>query len=351
MKRFLLLCKRQLLQPVFLILCLALPVCCLLIQKLEQDSDAALCIGLFADTADELTSACFSELTANHGSLTFRIYSEEETMKQDVAANALDCAYTFDNELRTHLLEKNYKNRIVCYTSSSTIMDDLSREVVFAALFRHFGKDIVLTYTDETDLFAAPQESKALRRIAALYDDYLTGEEVFSLQYQYLNQVSSEELSVEELNSEELTSDESPSAVTMPVRGLIAVLLFISGLTGGVTYLNDREKKLPVSATCSIVIPLLFMAASSLFTLWLTNEAGNLLSELSILALYMTSIVIFVRLLLVIIKRPVWLSASIPVFTLGSLLFCPIFFNLGAILPFFKIMEKLFLPYYYLLLS
>lgn len=334
--QFLLLCKRQGKQTGFLLLCLALPIFCLLIRNLERHSDSSLCIGLFADTQDDLLSSCFSELTSSDGSLRFLLYDQEESMKQDVASGTLDCAYTFPPSLRTLLLEQNYKKCITCYTSSSTILDDLSQEIVFAALFRHFGKDIVLHYTNQTDFFPTPQKSRALRKISSLYSTYLEGEEVFSLQYQYLNQSASEE---------------SPDAVVMPVRGLIAVLLFISGLSGGVSFLKDQEQKLRVSAICSIIVPLLFMSCSAFLTLCLTKEAGNLLSELCLLFCYLVSIVIFVRLLVNITKKPAWLCASIPVFTLGSLLFCPIFVNLGAISPFFHVMEKLFLPYYYLLLS
>lgn len=339
MKRFLLLCKRQLIQPVFLLLCLFLPFSCLFVRKLEQDSASSLYIGLYAKEPDALTDACFSELKDNSKSLVFQIYTDEEMMRNDVAKAALDCAYAFDKGFHARLLEKDYKNSITCYVSASTVMDDLSREVVFSALFRVFGEDIAVTYAGRAGIFETEQAETAVQKIAELYHNYAEGQEVFSLDYQYLNTLAEE------------PSNSAPSAITMPVRGLIAVLLFISGLAGGVTCLSDHEKKLTVSSIYSISIPMLFMAASSLVTLWLTKEAGSFIKELTALLLYMLLILLFVRLLLVIIKKPALLSASIPVFALGSLIFCPIFINLGAVLPFFSVMEKLFLPYYYLLLS
>lgn len=339
MRRFILLCKRQLTQPVFFLLCLLLPASCLFVRNLERHSATSLCIGLYAAEPDELTSACFADLSAGNrrNALSFQIYTDTKAMRNDVANGSLDCAYAFGRAFYAQLLEKNYKKLITCYVSDSSIMEDLSREVVFASLFRILGEDIVVSYAEDADIFAGKQEAIALRKISALYDKYNKGEEVFSLNYQYLD-----------------THTEEPvisSYVAMPVRGLIAVLLFISGLTGGVSYLADREKKLPVCAAHCILIPLLFMGISACITLWLTDEAGNCWHELFALMAYLFLILVFVRLLLLFIKKPALLSASIPVFALGSLIFCPIFINLGAILPFFAIMEKLFVPYYYLLMA
>ena len=142
----------------------------------------------------------------------------------------------------------------------------------------------------------------------------------------------------------------SPTATAMPIRGFIAVLLLVSGLAGGVTWLNDKECKLPVSAICSISIPLLFMSISAILTLFLTEEAHSFRKEIGIFFIYLLLLIIFVRLLLLFIKNPTILTVSIPVLTLGSLIYCPIFVNLGTLMPFFRIIEKLFPPYYYLLL-
>lgn len=338
MKRFLLLCKRQLMQPVFLLLCLFLPVSCLLIKNLEHDSRSSLRIGLYTEEADKFTAAVFSDLTSDNSSIAFDLYSDRTSMIEGVARNDLDCAYAFESGLHTKLLENDYKNSITCYISPSTIMKDLSREVVFSAIFRQTGSDIAVSYITDSALFDSAQ-NHAIDEISALYAEYLNGKEVFSLNYQYLNTLAEE------------PTDTVTSAAVMPVRGFIAVFLFISGLAGGITWLSDREEKLPVSALCSILIPLLFMSVSSCLTLFLTGEAGNWLKELAALSLYLFLILVFVRFLLLFIKKPDILSSSIPVLTLGSLIFCPIFINLGAVLPFFKIMEKFFLPYYYLILS
>lgn len=364
MKRFLLLCKRQFLQPTFLLLCLLLPISCTLISRLEQDSSAAIRIGLYAEAPEAFTDACFLELTSSQEALSFEVFSDEEMMCELVMRGELDCAYCFAKDFHTRLLHNDYKKSILCYTSSGTLMKALSTEVVFSAVFKQLGDDILNGYVENADFSFSRKDNVTEKRLSTLYEKYLSGEQVFSLEYRYLDSFgasgSSQHNSISgylgatgtstPTDTSALTGT-STSAVTMPVRGLIAVFLFISGLSGGVIWLQDRERKLPVSALSTILIPLLFMGISSCITLLLTNEAGHWGWELFSLILYVLLILSFVRTLLIIIKRPVILSASIPVLTLGSLIFCPIFINLAALLPVFDIMEKFFLPYYYLLLS
>lgn len=330
MTRFFILCKRQLTQPVFLLLCLILPAACLFIRNLEQNSRSSLTVGLYTEAADSFLNAVFSDLVSDSRSIVFQIYTDKNRLIEQTARNEIDCAYDFDKILYTKLCENNYKNSVTCYVSPSTIMSELSREIIFAALFRRFGEHIAVSYIEEARL---PDTE-----ISALYQNYLNGDEVFSLNYQYLSTI-------------EKTPDTAPASAAMPVRGFIAVLLLVSGLSGGVTWLSDRERKLPVPALSAILIPLFFMSVSSVVTLLLTKEAGNLIKELTALGIYLMMILIFVRLLLFVIKKPSVLAAVIPVLTLGSLIFCPIFISLGAVLPFFGIMQRLFLPYYYLLIT
>lgn len=349
MTRFFLLCKRQLLQPSFLLFCFLLPVISLIAAYLSQAPSPSLSIGLYKEkeTGTALTSSdaalidnIFSTLskTNTNGSYTFQIYSDKNTMLNQVANNQIDCAYIFPSDLHTKLLKNNYKNCITCYRSPSTLMAELSRETIFAVLFYEIGNDIALDYMKEACIFSSAQQ-KALQDFSVLYENYKTSNKVFSIDYQYLNTLSA--------NSPTKTP---PSTITMPVRGFIAILLFISGLSGGITSLSDKKNKLPVSNIATILIPLIFMALSSFLSLLLTGEIKNWGKELVILGIYGLLILLFIQFLLFFIKKPEVLAASIPFFTFGSLIFCPILVNLSTAIPFFRIMEKFFIPYYYLVL-
>ena len=128
MTRFFLLCKRQLLQPSFLLFCFLLPVISLIAASLSQGPSPSLTIGLYKETGTALTSAdtalidnIFSTLskTNTNGSYTFQIYSDKNIMLNQVASNQIDCAYIFPSDLHAKLLKNNYKNCITCYPCPS----------------------------------------------------------------------------------------------------------------------------------------------------------------------------------------------------------------------------------------
>lgn len=183
MKRFCLLCKRQLKQPIFLFLCLLLPFSCLLVSHLEQNSSSAVRIGLLAEAPDAFTAAVFSDLCSNTRSITFDVFSDEEQMRTEVMRGNLDCAYQFCADFHTRLLDDNYKKTILCYTSSGTMMKALSEEVVFSSIFKQLGADILADYA----LSVTATKDIPLTRLSDLYQKYLYGEQVFSLSYEYLD--------------------------------------------------------------------------------------------------------------------------------------------------------------------
>lgn len=347
MTRFLLLCKRQLTQPFFLLFCLLLPLSCALVSHLEASSSSGIRIGLFAREPESYTDALFSRLCSETSALSFEVFSDEEQMCSQVMCGALDCAYSFGEDFHEHLLNGSYKKSILCYTTSGTLMKDLSREVIFSTLFQQLGVDLLTGYAKASSFPLFGENNVPEEYLSALYEKYLYSEQVFSLRHDYSDRPAE---NIPDAGASD-SSTSASSAVTMPVRGLIAVFLFVSALSGGVVWLQDKENKLNVSAVADIAIPLLFMTFSSCAALALTAQARHWGEELFVLVLYCLLLCGFVRVLLLFIKRPVILSASIPVFVLGSLIFCPIFINLAALLPFFRFMEKLFLPYYYLVLS
>lgn len=66
------------------------------------------------------------------------------------------------------------------------------------------------------------------------------------------------------------------------------------------------------------------------------------------MALYALAVSVFSMALGAILKTPEALGAAIPFFIIGSLVFCPVFFDAERLLPGLGQAGRLFLPYYYL---
>lgn len=160
------------------------------------------------------------------------------------------------------------------------------------------------------------------------------------------------------------TGTAAPSPGLFPVRGLTAVFLFITGLYSAVTAAEDSRRglftPLPVRLrlSCrfaSLAAPVALAALSGLSAVLLSGGPGissggaaAILPEAAAMALYALAVSVFSMALGAILKTPEALGAAIPFFIIGSLVFCPVFFDAERLLPGLGQAGRLFLPYYYL---
>ncbi len=334
--RFYILCKRQLKNPFFLVLLFGFPLFALGIHTLEKnplEKSDTISIAIYCENPDTFTQNCLEELT--HIS-SFHFYKAESlsSLEAQVSSGYAECGYVFPDNFHAILLNGNPKRQITLYTSPSTLFASLSKEVVFACIFRSFAKDIGISYIKTSPIFDSIREN-AIPMFSLQYQSYLNGTEdtpLFHLIYETIS----------------TTKPVPPTFVPMPIRGIFAVLLFINALTATIQTLEDKRKKLPISLFSSIAVSFLFLTLSGWFTLCLTKNYTSFLQESLTALFYFTLLYIFCSLFSYLCKNTSFITASIPFFALGSIIFCPIFINLSSFLPIFSILEKFFLPYYYI---
>lgn len=341
--RFFLLTKRQLKNPAFILLLLLLPVLSFFISRTENSdtSENGYRIALYAAGRDSFTEDLFSKLSASSSSVfSFYCTADEAAAVEDVVSGQAEFAYIFPADYTASFLSGNYRRKIKVYRSPSSLPAALPHEVVFAAIFETLGDEIAFHYIEETASFKEllPVFSTAL---PPLYHRLSEGSSLFAADYETLASAGAEN-----------STGKEPS-VSFPVRGLLSVLLFTSGLCGGVTLLQDRQKKLPVSgvfSVCPIIVPVFLLLLSGYLSLMLSGNLKEPFLELVLLLFYLVLIAAYVRVLCFFLKGSFWLTAAIPAFTLASLIFCPVFMDISTLLPAASLLEKLFPPYYYLML-
>lgn len=337
--RFYILCKRQLKNPFFLFLLFGFPLFGLGIHTLEKNSQEksdTISIAIYCENPDTFTQNCLEELT--HIS-SFHFYKAESlaSLETQVSSGYAECGYVFPNNFHSILLNGDLKRQITLYTSPSTLFASLSKEVVFACVFRSFAKDMAISYIKTSPIFDSIREN-AIPMFSLQYQSYLNGTEDTSLFH----------LTYETISAAKEPNTIPPTFVPMPIRGIFAVLLFINTLTATIQTLEDKRKKLPISLFSSIAVSFLFLTLSGWFTLCLTKNYTSFLQESLTALFYFTLLYIFCIFFSHLSQNTSFLTASIPFFALGSMIFCPIFINLSSFLPIFSILEKFFLPYYYI---
>ncbi len=338
---FILSCKRQLKHGFFIMMMILLPVLSYSVQQLEKKDSGKIVIAVFTEE-DGIAVNIIEKLMAQEGMFEFYQCESQQKLEEDVAARRAECGYVFKAGLKEKLDNKKFKRSIEIYSAPSTITAKLSQEVVFSSLIEVYGEDILEQYVKEDQIFSLLPVEEVWRDMKEQYKKYQNNGSTFSFQF--------ETLSTKRIEA-------GSGKIVFPVRGMVAVYLFVIGLFSAVTLSQDEKKGLfiPVPANLRLVCklaamlaPVLLAGASGLAAIFVTGNGATISKEVLALSGYLIFIIIFAYLCKIVFKNPVTLCSLIPFFILGSFVFCPVFIDAAKWIPAVKILRHLFLPYYYL---
>lgn len=354
---FLLSCKRYGKRISFLLILLLLPCIMALLGAMAGDQPREIRIAIYVqDGQEEHLGGRLAKSLINRkpedGMFRFYLCEEEQQLRDDVASRRAECGYVIEKDLEDKLNRHDFKRSITVYSAPSTVTARLSTEVVFSVMMELYDRNLLEDYVEHGELFDAigeagsPLRTEAAKKSGELYDAWMDSGRTFHFEY----------ASLDAQGDAKAFAIPAASAV-FPVRGLVAVCLFIVGLYGAVTAGTDAEKglfqplpyrdRIPCRIAC-IAGPVCMAAVSGLLAVWLGGNNQGILKELAAMGSYVILVVAFSSLLGAICRKPQILCCLIPFFAIGSLIFCPVIVDAGKYLPVLKTVGKLFLPYYYL---
>ena len=210
---------------------------------------------------------------------------------------------------------------------------------------------LLADYVAENELFAplgAPggeAREEAAVQVRELYEKWLGNGSTFRFQYQFQGR-----------EGENMDFDGGQTDV-FPVRGLVAVYVFITGLYGAVVMCGDEERGLflPLSygyripcRVASMAAPAVMVSISGLLALWAGGVMTSFPREAAAMAGYCCVVIASAWILRLVCRRPQVLCCIIPFLLIGSLVFCPVFVDAGRFFPGLDQVGRLFPPWYYL---
>ncbi len=350
-------CKRYLHRISFLIILLLLPVGAFFIRGTEKREGIEIRIAVCVEEAEgafpeedgnALERQLLETLTSRKaGEGMFRFYqcADEEQVKAEVASRRAECGYVIGSGLRDKLNAKAYKRCVRVYSSPSTVTARLSSEVVFAALIRHYDRELFGEYVRSGGVFAPPagQEELLKEKSGELYDAWAKDGGTFHFVYEQT-----------EGGAYVRKTDET---MLFPVRGIVAVYVFVAGLYGAAVSLTDERKglyfalpaasRIPCQLSASMG-PVVLAALSGLAALASGGCMGHPVRESAAMAGYVMAVTCYSWLLGRLCRKEAVICSLIPFFLIGSLVFCPVFVEIGRYLPVMGAAGRWFLPWYYL---
>ena len=341
-----LLMKRQIKNPAVILFLIGMPVIAIVIANIPAMTKAeSPRVGIVASRQDDLSDRVLSQLLNGDYAVDFYQALDYEQLKEDVRMGKTECGYILDGKLTDRYQKKDYAESILQIKNKSDFVPSMAREIVFSAVFSVYAKDMATEYVRVSPLFDKDKE-RAMNLVSNKYDNYLSGTATFYMKFSRLD--ASESIDVAAITDE---------AVTFPLKGILAILVYLAGLFGCVQWKMDEEKgvflTLPygfriASRPIYAMIPTVLFAVSAELTMIFAGGAGNLSAEIWKMPLYVVAVILFSWGLNIILPSSKAVVSVIPVLLIASMVLCPIFVNVLTSVPAAKYLARLLLPYYYL---
>ena len=339
--------KRILKKPMFQITILLIPILLFLLFTFNKSSDSLVRVALISGN-DEYSQNFVKDLldSSNHVISYYQCYDESQ-MRKDVLTGKAECGYIMPDDMPQKITQFSSKKKqgiITAIVKKESISTKIVNEIIYGRLFSERAYPVLKDFINEKqpDRLTSAEDEK----MYDTFSKYLIEPLMFSFEYA---DGSKNDL----LNND----DSSHNYYMLPVRGILSVLILVSSMSGVLMLSNDDRKntwgfirlsKRPAFNYFYIFMSILPIAICSLAAIFITGISTNVLNEIRLMVLYTLLLTGFSSLLKALIKNIYVLCSLIPVTVLLSLIICPVFIDIGSIVPQARFV-RLFLPTNYYL--
>lgn len=339
--------KRILKKPMFQITILLIPILLFLLFTFNKSSDSLVRVALISGN-DEYSQNFVKDLldSSNHAISYYQCYDEDQ-MRKDVLTGKAECGYIMPDDMPRKIAQFSSQKKhgiITAIVKKESISTKIVNEIIYGRLFSERAYPVLKDFINEKqpDRLTPTEDEK----MYDAFSKYLIEPLMFSFEYA---DGSKNDL----LNND----DSSHNYYMLPVRGILSVLILVSSMSGVLMLSNDDRKntwgfirlsKRPAFNYFYIFMSILPIAICSLAAIFITGISTNVLNEIRLMVLYTLLLTGFSSLLKALIKNIYVLCSLIPVTVLLSLIICPVFIDIGSIVPQARFV-RLFLPTNYYL--
>ena len=345
MRFFMMQLKLTFKNPVRLLILIAIPLAGICLKNSEQEDAAAridvvYCVNGGGSEHDTIRKL----LDADEGMFSFKEEEYEESLIRAVAGERAECGFVIPASLFDDMRKGKTKGLIGQVSSPGSTMSLVAAETLYARLYPEIAKRRMGDYfTKESAIAGYSPELFDTGDVYETYERIYNGGGTFSFDYE---------------GGREYVPPTAAGIALSPVKGLLAVLVMLAGLTGLMTYYSYAENPVYAGAGVRLVLclaPMLTAAFVSMLTYIFTDGIPGIertpygiLAELAHMLVYVILCLLFMMILSGIRGMGKILPAFIPVYVLCCLVLTPVFIDVGAVSPLLKKVSYIFLPGWYL---
>lgn len=349
--------KRLLLKKRILFLMLAFPLLCLGISIYCHDEKPLLQVALYNQGGTHLAEQTITELEDMQDVIHFYRASNAEELYTDVANTTAECGYIFTkNYTLEHILDQAYwENSVQVVESPGSMLTGTMNELVFASFFRLYNKELLRDYLSQEGVLKKAKDIPLAQTDGdTIFDSHCADGSTFSFSFTEGSE-GTDSATADDISKE--AHAVTNTFLTDMCRGILSVLILLAALCGLLILHKDRTSSLflplpaglqPVMEWLEVLAPASLVALSGWIGICLLPAHRNLIWESIGLLLYVLEASCGVCLFDRLVRHGSYIQATIPLLTLGALIFPPIFLDFSAYMKAMTVPKYLFINSYYL---
>lgn len=367
-----LLLKRLLKKPVFICLLAAMPVLAAAFGLLERETDNRPAVGIVWE--DAAVTAEVPEwdifLTDSVSIFDYRIYDSVDALIWAVKGEEITCGFVIPEDIVAYLTAQTWQGKIIVYVGEDETVARIVKEKLAAVLFTIYAERNYVNLIKGTAKETGIPEQEITDFAMTAYETHLADGSTFAFRYEGGRQEKTDQAAAQSIEEPNLSEQSVTTLVSLsPLRGILAICVFLCGICGLLTDCYDRQNRrfvrmLPNEMTTmvNIWLPMIPSSFMMLISLYIGSYISGIsyraagIDEMQIgkeilrLLIYQLLIILYCSIIRIALRKREQIAAVIPILTLGSLVCGPVWMRPALYLPVFRILEKFFPVTWYLLL-
>lgn len=335
---YLLLNKRLFKKIGFIVILAMIPILAFSMTLSVQNEDSGMIrIAVVAiEPEDELVSRIMGKLENDGNVFVFSFYDSVDEAKRSVENKTVDAAWIFEEGFKEKVLKgvnRSNESLVDVYAVQDNIFFKASKEKIFSLLFPDVSYEIFKEHVNNM----VPDNEYSEEQLKEWYSSYKTDEDLVEFRF-----LDSDQAGIEDINF-----------LTSTIRGLLAVVMLLSGLAATMYFISDEKQGvyswLTVKQRFAVLFANNFAAliitdVFALVALLLSDNIVSLPRDVGVSLIYVVAATAFCSLVGAVCSSLSSMAVALPLLLVTSLTLCPVFLNTN----FFKPLQVILPPYLYL---
>lgn len=313
----------------------------LILSSLQLPDGGNLQVGILG-AEGKYGKRILEQLLTTESIFDFRQYEEEEVLKRDILSGKLECGFLFHQDFDEGVEKGDLKRRITFISTPLSVKGRVAKETVYARFFEVYSERML---KQEEDNIFIGEDALRTGELIRLKEYYADSDAVFQLETLWVE-------TPDEMEQEALPLKNHP---IQGMAGLLSFLLML--LSQGRKFVAEQcrvDKALNSSArfifgTAEKLAAGTLPALAGWGSLLLLGEGRGALYEAGMLLLLLVTGSLWIMVVEKLFKKETGFVAGTLAITLICMFICPIWIDLGEIIPAISYLRLLFPVGIYLL--